>query len=103
MVIDLFSRQVVGWSLREDMTRDIVIDALRMAWFKRHPSKTSGLMFHSDRGSQYASNDFRDVLKEYGITASMSRRGDCWDTQSTMAPSAASGLTRAGTGVMPLC
>ena len=76
---DLFSRQVVGWSLREDMTRDIVIDALRMAWFKRHPSKTSGLMFHSDRGSQYASQDFRDVLKEYGITASMSRRGDCWD------------------------
>ena len=66
---DLFSRQVVGWSLREDMTRDIVIDALRMAWFKRHPSKTGGLMFHSDRGSQYASNDFRDVLKEYGITA----------------------------------
>ena len=79
VVIDLFSRQVVGWSLREDMTRDIVIDALRMAWFKRHPSKTAGLMFHSDRGSQYASNDFRDALKEYGITASMSRRGDCWD------------------------
>jgi transposase InsO family protein len=61
------------------MTRDIVIDALRMAWFKHHPSKISELMFHSDRGSQYASNDFRDVLKEYGITASMSRRGDCWD------------------------
>ena len=51
VVIDLFSRQVVGWSLRADMTRDIVIDALRMAWFKRHPSKTAGLMFHSDRGS----------------------------------------------------
>jgi len=79
VVIDLFSRQVVGWSLREDMTRDIVIDALRMAWFKRCPSKTSGLMFHSDRGSQYASNDFRDALKEYSITASMRRRGDCWD------------------------
>jgi len=74
VVIDLFSRQVVGWSLREDMTRDIVIDALRMAWFKRHPSKTGGLMFHSDRGSQYASQDFRDVLKEYGITESMSQR-----------------------------
>ena len=50
-----------------------------MAWFKRHPGKTAGLMFHSDRGSQYASKDFRDALKEYGITASMSRRGDCWD------------------------
>ena len=56
VVIDLFSRQVVGWSLRHDMTRDIVIDALRMAWFKRHPSKQAGLMFHSDRGSQGAFN-----------------------------------------------
>jgi putative transposase len=79
VVIDLFSRQVVGWSLREDMTRDIVIDALRMAWFKRHPSKQAGLVFHSDRGSQYASQDFRNVLTEYGFTASMSRRGNCWD------------------------
>ena len=79
VVIDLFSRQVVGWSLRADMTRDIVIDALRMAWFKRHPSKHAGLIFHSDRGSQYASKDFRDVLAEYGITSSMSRRGNCWD------------------------
>ena len=52
VVIDLFSRQVIGWSLRQDMTRDIVIDALRMAWFKRHPSKQAGLIFHSDRGSQ---------------------------------------------------
>ncbi len=79
VVIDLFSRQVVGWSLRGDMSRDIAIDALRMAWFKRHPSKQAGVIFHSDRGSQYASKDFRDVLSEYGITASMSRRGDCWD------------------------
>jgi len=79
VVIDLFSRQVVGWSLRFDMTRDIVIDALRMAWFKRHPSQQAGLIFHSDRGSQYASKDYRDALAEYGITASMSRRGNCWD------------------------
>lgn len=83
VVIDLFSRQVVGWSLRHDMTRDIVIDALRMAWFKRHPSKQAGLMFHSD------SKDFRDVLKEYGIASSMSRRGNCWDTQSKIPLSAA--------------
>jgi transposase InsO family protein len=102
VVIDLFSRQVVGWSLRHDMTRDIVIDALRMAWFKRHPGKQTGLMFHSDRGSQYASKDFRDVLKEYGIASSMSRRANCWDTQSKISSSAAFGLTRAGTGVMPL-
>jgi putative transposase len=78
-VIDLFRRKVVVRSLREGMTRDIVIDALRMAWSKRHPSNQAGLIFHSDRGSQYASHDFRDVLKGYGITASMSRRGDCWD------------------------
>ena len=77
VVIDLFSRQVIGWSLRTDMTRDIVIDALRMAWFKRHPGQQAGLIFHSDRCSQYASKDFRDVLAAYGITASMSRRGNC--------------------------
>ena len=79
VVIDLFSRQVIGWSLRSDMTRDIVIDALRMAWFKRHPGKQAGLLFHSDRGSQYASQAFRDALREYGITGSMSRKGNCWD------------------------
>jgi transposase InsO family protein len=79
VVIDLFSRQVVGWALRQDMARELVIDALRMAWFKRHPRKDAGLIFHSDRGSQYASKEFRDALTEYGITASMSRRGNCWD------------------------
>lgn len=79
VVIDLFSRQVVGWSMRADMTRDIVIDALRMAWFKRHPGKQTELIFHSDRGSQYASEDFRNLLNEYGIVPSMSRRGNCWD------------------------
>ena len=79
VVIGLFSRPVVGWSLRHDMTRDIVIDALRMAWFKRHPSVQAGLMFHSDRGSQYASKDFRDMLKAYGLASSMSRRRNCWD------------------------
>jgi transposase InsO family protein len=83
VVIDLFSRQVVGWSLREDMTRDIVIDALRMAWFKRHPSKQSGLIFHSDRGSQYASQAMTAKLAEYGMTASMSRKGNCWDNAPT--------------------
>ena len=79
VVIDLLSRKVVGWSLQDTMTRGIVIDAIRMARFNRHPSKREGLIFHSDRGSQYASKDFRDVLKEYGITSSMSRKGDCWD------------------------
>jgi len=79
VVIELFSRQVVGWSLREDMTRDIVIDAVQMAWYKRHPDRQAGLIFHSDRGSQYASEQFSSVLKQYGITSSMSRKGNCWD------------------------
>lgn len=56
VAIDLLSRQVVSWSLRHDMARDIVIDALRIAWFKRHPNKQAGLMFHSDRGSQCGFN-----------------------------------------------
>ena len=88
VVIDLFNRQVVGWSLREDMTRDIVIDALSMAWFRRHPGVDAGLIFHSDRGSQYVSQGFRDVLDAYGITASMSRKGNCWDTQFIIASNA---------------
>ena len=79
MSCDLFSRQVIGWSLRPDMTRSIVIDALRMAWFNRHPGKSAGVIFHSDRGSQYASGEFRAALAEYGITSSMSRKGNCWD------------------------
>ena len=80
VVTDLFSHQVVGWSLREDMTREIVIDALRMASFKRHSGKEAGLTFHSDGGSQYASCDFKNVLHEYDITSSMSRKENCWAT-----------------------
>jgi putative transposase len=79
VVIDLFSRQVVGWSMRPDMRCSLVIDALEMAWYQRRPDKKAGLIFHSDRGSQYASGDFRQVLEEYGITPSMSRKGNCWD------------------------
>src|ERR1019366_4262781 len=58
---------------------NLVIDALEMAWFKRNPGKKTELIFHSDRGSQYASDDFSEVLKEHGITPSMSRKGNCWD------------------------
>jgi transposase InsO family protein len=79
VVIDLFSRKVVGWSMRPDMHRDLVIDALRMAWLGRNPGKQAGLIFHSDRGSQYASEDFRKVLEHCSITPSMSRKGNCWD------------------------
>jgi transposase InsO family protein len=79
VVIDLFSRKVVGWSMRPDMQRSLVINALEMAWFARNPDKQAGLLFHSDRGSQYASEDFSEVLKGHGITPSMSRKGNCWD------------------------
>jgi transposase InsO family protein len=79
VVIDLFSRKVVGWSMQPDMRRNLVIDALEMAWFKRNPGKLSGLIFHSDRGSQYASEDYNKVLQRHGITPSMSRKGNCWD------------------------
>jgi transposase InsO family protein len=79
VVIDLFSRKVVGWSMRPDMQRDLVLDALDMAWLGRNPGKQTGLIFHSDRGSQYASEDFAKVLQAHGITPSMSRKGNCWD------------------------
>jgi transposase InsO family protein len=81
VVIDLFSRRVVGWSMKPHMRRNLVIDALRMAWFRRQPA--SGLIFHSDRGSQYCSREFQDVLKGYGMRSSMSRKGDCWDNSPT--------------------
>jgi transposase InsO family protein len=80
-VIDLFSRQVVGWSMQPHMQTSLVTDALRMAWFRRHPEP--GLIFHSDRGSQYCSHDFQAALKGYGMRSSMSRKGNCWDNAPT--------------------
>ncbi len=79
VVMDLFSRRIVGWSMQDNMRSEIVIDALEMAWFQRSPDKNAGLIFHSDRGSQYASREFNQVLKECGMTPSMSRKGNCWD------------------------
>jgi len=81
IVLDLFNREVVGWSLKPRMTADIVTDALTMARFRRKPAP--GLMHHSDRGSQYASHAFQDKLKEYGMVCSMSRKGNCWDNAPT--------------------
>lgn len=77
VVIDLFSRKVVGWSMSSRMTADLVCNALKMAIWQRKPHR--GLIVHSDRGSQYASYDYRKLLKVYGCVGSMSRRGDCWD------------------------
>jgi putative transposase len=81
VVLDLFNREVVGWSIKSRMTADIVTDALTMAWFRRKPE--AGVIFHSDRGSQYASHAMRDKLAEYGMTASMSRKANCWDNAPT--------------------
>lgn len=77
VVIDLFSRQVVGWSMAEHMRTKLVNDALLMAIWKRKPEK--GLLWHTDRGSQYASDNHRSLLKQHGIQQSMSRKGNCWD------------------------
>ena len=63
------------------MTRTLVIDALRMAWFRRQPA--AGLIFHSDRGSQYASNDYHKLLRDFKMESSLSREGDCWDNAVT--------------------
>ena len=79
VVLDLFSRRIVGWSLREHMRSELAVDALRMAWLQRSPDRRTELIFHSDRGSQYASYDFNQVLNECAIRPSMSRKGDCWD------------------------
>ena len=77
VVLDLFNREIVGWSIKPRMTADIVTDALTMAWFRRKPA--AGLIHHSDRGSQYASHEFQTKLVAYGMVCSMSRKGNCWD------------------------
>jgi transposase InsO family protein len=79
-VEDLYSRQIVGWSMSERMTSRLVVDALEMAVSRRLPAE--GLVAHSDRGSQYASDHYQRLLERHGITWSMSRRGDCWDNAS---------------------
>jgi putative transposase len=80
-VIDLFSRQVVGWSMQPHMQTSPLTDVLRMAWFRRHPQ--AGLIFHSERGSQYCSASFQAALASCGMRNSVSRKGDCWDHAPT--------------------
>jgi len=77
VIIDLYSRKVVGWSLADHMRTSLVTDAFLMAVTLRQPPK--GLLFHSDRGVQYASNEFRNLISMYGFRQSMSRKGNCWD------------------------
>lgn len=77
VVIDLFSRKVIGWAMAAHMRTELVLDALNMAIAHRRP--IGELLFHSDRGSQYASDAFRERLEFLNITQSMSRKGNCWD------------------------
>jgi putative transposase len=81
VVLDLFNREIVGWSIKPRMRADIVVDALTMAWFRRKPAP--GLIHHSDQGSQYASHAFQARLKEYAMICSMSRKGNCRDNAPT--------------------
>ena len=81
IVLDLFSRKIVGWSVSGSLETKIVSDALRAALSRRHPEP--GLLHHSDRGSQYASRDFQELLDDHGVVCSMSRRGDCYDNAPT--------------------
>jgi len=81
VVIDLYSRFVVGWAMSERITRSLVMNAMKMAIWRRKPGK--GLLHHSDRGVQYASGAYQALLETYGILCSMSRKGDCWDNAVT--------------------
>lgn len=77
VIIDLCSKRVVGWSVSPRIDTELLLKAFWMAWYSRKPKE--GLLFHSDRGVQYCSRRFRNVLKSIGITQSMSRKGNCWD------------------------
>jgi len=77
VILDLCSRRVVGWAASANNDRQLALVALALANTARRPS--GGLVHHSDRGSPYASDDYRDAITEFGMIASMSRKGDCWD------------------------
>jgi len=77
VIIDLYSRKIIGWSMSERIDTGFVIKAFLMAWTQRRPK--GELIFHSDRGVQYTSNDFQNILKNKNILCSMSRKGNCWD------------------------
>lgn len=77
IVLDTYSRKIVGWSLSSSLDREVAIDALKQALEVRRPKP--GLLHHSDRGTQYCSDDYQALLAEFGLVPSMSRKGDCWD------------------------
>jgi Integrase core domain len=102
VIIDLFSRRVVGWSLSERLERGIALDALKMALQYRHPPQ--GLLHHSDRGSQYASHEYQQLLAVHGIQSSMSRKGNCWDNpwRKVLSPRSKSNWSIRASGVLEL-
>ncbi len=77
IVLDLYSRRIVGWSMSNRMKTSLAVDALKMAIWRRKPGE--GAIFHSDRGSQYCSKKFQKLLKSHKMRSSMSKKGDCWD------------------------
>ena len=77
VLLDLYSRRVVGWALSTSLTQELAMTALDRALFERNPE--IGLLHHSDRGGQYTSNNYRKRLDDKGLVVSMSRKGDCWD------------------------
>ena len=81
VVLDLFSRQVVGWSIDKHMDADLAKNALAMAYWRRKPE--AGLLHHSDRGSQYACHSYQELLNQFRMLPSMSRKGNCWDNAPT--------------------
>ncbi len=81
IVMDLFSRRIVGWAMDQQMKSRLAIDALAMAYWMRKPCK--GLVHHSDRGSQYACREYQNCVNAYGMITSMSRKGNCWDNAPT--------------------
>ena len=80
VVMDLYSRKIIGWAMSDRMKEILVVNALKMALFRRKIN--SGLLFHSDRGSQYASDYFQELLRYNDIKCSMSRKGNCWDNSA---------------------
>jgi putative transposase len=76
-IMDVYSRKIVGWAMRDQMTTSLVSDALKMAWWRCQ--RVRGVIVHSDRGSQYCSHEYQAQLKRYGMICSMSKRGDCYD------------------------
>jgi len=81
VILDLFSRQVVGWAVDKHMKVELVLDALRMAYWRRRPAP--GLIHHSDRGIQYACHRYQQQLQQFKMVPSMCRKGDCWDNAPT--------------------